>query len=217
MNQINLDIGTPTPLCKIMGKYGSDKGSENIINSWHNYTTFYHKLFKDIRDKPVRIFELGLGSNNVDITSNMGKDGKPGASLYGWAEYFPKAKVYGADIDSDILFSTDRINTYYCDQTKPDIIMAMWEQPELAENMDIIIEDGLHTFPANVCFFENSIHKLRKGGCYIIEDVFTKDIPKFTEKVQEWKNKYPRLLFNIISIPSHVNKEDNNLVCVFYA
>ena len=30
----------------------------------------------------------------------------------------------------------------------------MWNDQSLQEDFDIIIEDGLHTFSANVCFFE---------------------------------------------------------------
>ena len=67
-----------------MRKYGSDKGSININNSHHNYTTFYYSIFKSLCDKTLRVFELGLGTNNIDIPSNMGTNGKHGASLYGW-------------------------------------------------------------------------------------------------------------------------------------
>ena len=75
------EVSESTPLCEIMGRHGSDKGSGDILNSWHNYTTLYHSLFKEIRRKPLRVFELGLGTNNVTLASNMGADGKPGASL----------------------------------------------------------------------------------------------------------------------------------------
>ncbi len=105
-----------------MGRYQSDKGHENIIASWHNYTTFYYSIFKDFNEKPLRLFELGLGTNNVNLPSNMGPQGKPGASLYGWREFFPNSEIFGADIDTDILFNADRIKTFYCDQTKPEII-----------------------------------------------------------------------------------------------
>lgn len=71
-----------TPLCEIMGRNRSDKGSINIKNSWHNYTTFYYSIFKDLREKQLRVFELGLGTNNTNIPSNMGPKGKPGASLF---------------------------------------------------------------------------------------------------------------------------------------
>lgn len=206
----------PTVLCKIMGKHGSDKGHENINDSWHNYTQVYYKLFSKMQDSPLRVFELGIGTNNVFIKSNMGPNGKPGASLRGWAEFFPNASIFGADIDRAILFQTDRIRTYYCDQLSSQNIAYMWSQRELWEPFDIIIEDGLHEFDANVCFFVNSIHKLRPGGYYIIEDLVKNTLIQWKEKIQEWKIVYPELTFTLLQIPSGKNKHDNNLLIVHY-
>ncbi len=203
-----------TPLCSIMGKYGSDKGEKNILKSWHNYTTFYHSIFSKIRKQKLRVFELGLGTNNVNLPSNMGANGKPGASLYGWSEYFPNAMVYGADIDKDILFNTDKIRTYYCDQTNSEVIKQMWNEPDLQENFDIIVEDGLHTYDANVCFFENSIHKLNPNGYFIIEDIGNHEKPKFNSKIKEWQTTYTDCTFKLLQIPSACNKVDNNLIVI---
>lgn len=197
-----------------MGGHRSDKGSKNIECSWHNYTTFYYSIFKDLREKQLRVFELGLGTNNINIPSNMGTDGRPGASLYGWADFFPNSRIYGADIDKDILFRTDRITTFYCDQTNPKIIKGMWDDPELQEDFDIIIEDGLHTFNANVCFFENSIHKLRSGGYYIIEDILGTQEHLFESKIKEWEDRYKDCLFTFVKIPSSCNNIDNALLVV---
>ena len=211
----SIDLTQSTPLCEIMGRHNSDKGHIQITNCWHNYTPYYYNLFKGVRDSPLRIFELGLGSNNVNIQSNMGEYGSPGASLYGWREFFINSRIFGADIDGDILFNSDRINTYYCDQTNPHVIKYMWNEPELKENFDIIIEDGLHTFDANVCFFENSIHKLKLNGIYIIEDIATDELELWPEKIKEWENKYSRLAFKLITLPSYHNANDNNLLVVF--
>ena len=197
-----------------MGNHGSDKGHEYIQYSWHNYTLIYHKLFQDIQYQTKRVFELGLGTNNTQIPSNMGKDGKPGASLYGWAEFFPNAQIFGADIDKNILFQTDRIHTYYCDQTNPDIIQAMWSQEGLEEPFDIIVEDGLHTFEANVCFFENSIHKLKKGGYYIIEDIRNDTLERWNSQLEQWKEKYSNHTYKLLIIPSRRNHADNTLLII---
>jgi hypothetical protein len=213
--QYNFNSTIPTSLCEIMGRNNSDKGSTDLLTSWHNYTTFYYSIFKDMQQSPIRLFELGLGTNNVNIPSNMGSNGRPGASLYGWSEFFPNAKIFGADIDKNILFNTPRIRTFFCDQTNPDIIKNMWKSPDLQDNFDIIIEDGLHTFPANVCFFENSIHKLNTKGYYIIEDIDNKEAHLFGNKIKEWKNKYPDLIFHCLAIPSKRNIYDNNLVVVY--
>ena len=202
-----------TVLCEIMGRNRSDKGHININNSLHNYTTFYYSIFKDLTEKKLRIFELGLGTNNVNVPSNMGPYGRPGASLYGWQEFFPNSDIFGADIDMNILFNTDKIKTFYCDQTNPEIIKRMWNESDLQENFDIIIEDGLHTFDANVCFFENSIHKLKSNGYYIVEDIT--DISLFTNKINEWRNKYKDCSFTLLKVPSQCNTHDNNLLVVF--
>lgn len=211
----SFDEKQSTPLCEIMGKYGSDKGSKNIQQSWHNYTTFYYSIFKDLCNKELRIFELGLGTNNTNIPSNMGINGKPGASLYGWAEFFPNSNIFGADIDKGILFNTDKIHTFFCDQTNPAIIKQMWAEPNLQDNFDIIIEDGLHTYNANVCFFENSIHKLNTNGYYIIEDIGFSDEHLFTNKIKEWETQHKDCTFTLLKIPSSRNIYDNCLLVVY--
>lgn len=221
INLKEIDLTKPTELCCIMGKWKSDKGNKNITESHHNYTLIYNKLFKDLKNKNLNIFELGIGTTNQKLISAMPVDGFSGASLHGWSEYFKNSNIYGADIDKDIIFETDRIKTFFCDQTNPQIINEMWSNPLLQNNMDIIIEDGLHTFEANVTFFENSIHKLNKGGYYIIEDIDSKPynngVVHFKQKLPEWKIKYPDLKFQLLEIPSGGTKErasDNNLLII---
>jgi len=204
-----------TPLCEIMGRHGSDKGSKDINHCWHNYTTFYYSIFKDLRHNRLRIFELGLGTNNVNIPSNMGSNGRPGASHFGWREFFPNSDIFGADIDANILFNTHKIKTFHCDQTNPEMINKMWNEPDLQENFDIMVEDGLHAFNANVCFFENSIHKLKPNGYYIIEDIIKSEKHLFENKIEEWKGQYKNCSFTLLQIPSSVNNHDNNLLVVF--
>ena len=189
----------PTELCKIMTLYGSDKGA------WHNYTTLYHRIFSPFRDRPLRLFELGLGSNHTDTSSNMGESGSPGASLRGWREYFPQAAVFGADIDARILFTEDRIKTFQCDQTNPQSIHNLWTNPELEEDFDVIIEDGLHEFSANQCFFDHSIHKLRPKGYFVIEDLDPDAAGKYTRQVEVWRQKHPRLEIDLFKIPSLID------------
>jgi SAM-dependent methyltransferase len=171
-----------------MEKYGSDKGA--VKPTRHNYSILYNSLFKSRFQEPVRIFELGLGTNNVSMASNMGADGKPGASLYAWRELFPKAQIFGADIDRQILFESERIKTFYCDQTSETSIKELWGSNDLQDGFDIIIDDGLHTFEANQCFFENSSKKIRPGGYYIIEDMRIPDKEKFKVGIKLWKKLY---------------------------
>jgi len=202
-----------------MGNNGSDKGSY-LTKYIHNYTLFYHSLFNKLRNEKMRLFELGLGSVNPKIKSNMcfmrqvGFNYTPGASLRGWKEYFPNSLIFGADIDKDILFRDDRIKTYFCDQTSPYEIKRLWNNPELKENFDIIIDDGLHTVQSNICFFENSHHKVKKGGYYIIEDVHNQSLPMVEFLLKNWEQKYPSYNFRIVRLYSDVNKSDNNLIVI---
>ncbi len=195
-----------TELCKIMTQCGSDKGA------WHNYTTLYYPLLSGLREKSVRLFELGLGTNNEDVRSSMGANGVPGASLRGWRQFFPGASIFGADIDRRILFEEERIKTFHCDQTDAESIRALWANPELSADFDVIIEDGLHTFPANKTFFENSVHKLRPGGFFIIEDLDEAALADYGRQIAMWRESHPKLRFDMVKIPSLIGVSNMVLV-----
>ena len=172
-------------LASLCEKYGSDKGAigtEGHPYPWepHTYVDFYSRTFGHCRSKVTTVFECGLGTDDPDVPSSMQDKGKPGASLRAWRDYFPNARVYGADIDRSTLFTEDRIQTFYVDQTSPDDIAALWDQvPE--ESFDLIIDDGWHVFDAGRCFFEHSIQMLGPEGIYVIEDVTSGDLLKYQE------------------------------------
>ena len=193
-----------TPLCDLFLKYGSDK------STYHNYSQIYNFLFTGMKDSAVDVFEVGLGTNNTDVLSNMGKDGKPGASLYSWRDFFSKANVYGADIDKRILFEADRIKTYYVDQLDANSIQVMWQNVGDTK-FDLILDDGLHTYEANATFIENSYDHVKSGGFYVIEDIImsNENILKFYNLMQ--KNHYPAVL---VKIPSSKSRSDNCLLII---
>jgi 23S rRNA U2552 (ribose-2'-O)-methylase RlmE/FtsJ len=141
----------------------------------------------------------------------MGANGVPGASLYGWSEFFPNATIFGADIDSGILFNTDKIKTFYCDQTNVESIRNLWSNFE--NKFDIIVDDGYHNFSANRIFFENSIDQLKDGGFFIIEDIHQKNINSFREFISKNKEKYQ--IMELVMLPTEKqNQVDNNLVVI---
>jgi len=205
---LNSFTTAPTECCQLFKAMGSDKGL-----GWHNYTTLYHALFKELRNTPVRFFELGLGTHNTAIKSHM-SEGNPGGSLRAWKQYFshPDTQIYGADIDRDILFQEPCISTYYVDQLDQQAITDMWNC--IPGEMDVILDDGLHTFDANTCFLQNSIHKLKKGGLFIIEDLLlSSTFPSFEKILDEMKMKLGVSFIKLVNIPSAVNKYDN-AVCL---
>ena len=90
----------------------------------------------------------------------------------------------------------------------------MWSDPLLQSGFDIIIEDGLHTINANVCFFENSIHKLNAGGYYVIEDIVNTEEQLFIDKIAQWETIYTDCVFKLVKIPSFQNTFDNTLLVI---
>lgn len=162
-------------LNSLCDKFGSDKGEltpgpHPYPHKSHTYADVIERIFGHCRHGVSRVFECGLGTNNVRLASNMGATGQPGASLRVWKSYFPNAEIYGADIDREILFEEERIKTFYCDQTNPVSVSALWEEIKV-DDFDLIIDDGLHSYSAGKTLFEGSYSKLSKTGLYIIEDV----------------------------------------------
>ena len=203
----SVNVLSPTKLCRVMTKYGSDKGRA------HNYTTVYSALFKECYHQPLRILELGLGTNNPDLPSSMGLLGMPGASLRGWREIFPHALVYGADIDRGILFKEDRIKTFYCDQLDRSSVRELWSHPDLQAGVDVIIDDGLHTFEANVSFLEESLDHLRPGGIYVCEDIMWDRVDEWCDRLETiYSKQYPTHEFAFVVLPDGGNVANNLLV-----
>lgn len=142
--------------------YGSDKPTR------HDYHLVYAPIFADIGSVTC-LLEIGLGSNNEDVPSNMGKTGRPGASLRAFRDYLPGCNVYGADVDERILFSEDRIVTSRVDQTDKVSMRAL--AARLPEGLDLVIDDGLHSPNANLAVLLLGLEKVRQGGWIVIEDV----------------------------------------------
>lgn len=170
-------------LTELCDEYGTDKGeltSDSNPYPWksHNYTDFYSTIFKQRRDSVESLLECGIGTTNTDVPGHMGPQGVPGASLRVWRDYFPNAEVTGIDIDDNVLFSENRIETYCVDQTSADDISQFMSKSKTDE-FDIIIDDGLHEYHANITLFENIIDHLSKNGVYIIEDVTHHNLKKY--------------------------------------
>lgn len=194
-------------LSRLSEEYGSDKGWKNLKLkrpfTWHShkYVHVYESMFSIIRHHELSIFECGIGSNNPSVPSNMTINGIPGASLRMWAKYFPNSNIYGADIDSDILFAEDRIKTFHMDQCSIDSINSVWSMLGNV-SFDIFIDDGLHKFDAGIILFENSIFKLKPNGCYIIEDVSSRDLDLYVDYFSNKSSLYSVKLYEFFQTGS---------------
>ena len=205
---------------KLCDLYGTDKGESKKDNhpyQWksHNYADLYEMLFRCRRKNVQLLIECGLGTNNINLESSMGIDGKPGASLRMWRDFFPSARIIGVDIDKEILFKEERIETFYCDQLKKKSIENFANESNILENSaDVILDDGLHTFKAGVSFFEGMIKFLNEDGIYIIEDVMPNDMYLYKDYFSNFLDK-----FNVHFIkgirPNESHAGDNRLIVIF--
>lgn len=135
----------------------------------HNYHILYSFIFNQLGEN-INILEIGMGTNNPDLVSSMGMYGTPGASLYAFREYLPKANIYGGDIDTNILFESERIKTSYVDQLNIETFK------DLSNNFgnikyDLIIDDGLHSIGANLNTLLFALENVNKNGWIVIEDI----------------------------------------------
>ena len=192
-------------LTELMNFYGSDKGGRN---NHHNYSEYYSELFFNERKNIKNFLEIGLGTNDVNMLSNMGEKGIPLASLKAWRDYFDNAIIYGADIDKKILKNHERIKTYFVDQTDPKTIELLFKNIGISD-FDVILDDGLHEYNANICLFENSIKFLSNSGIYIIEDVYFKDKQKFINYLNNSDYNY-----SIVDIYHKKNIANNCIILI---
>ena len=192
-------------LTELMNFYGSDKGGRN---NHHNYSEYYSELFFNERKNIKNFLEIGLGTNDVNMLSNMGEKGIPLASLKAWRDYFDNAIIYGADIDKKILKNHERIKTYFVDQTDPKTIELLFKNIGISD-FDVILDDGLHEYNANICLFENSIKFLSNSGIYIIEDVYFKDKQKFINYLNNSDYNY-----SIVDIYHKKNIANNCIIVI---
>lgn len=150
-------------LGEMFRKYGSDKAN-------YGYDKIYSEIISSIlsQNKEPLIVEIGLGTNNIDTPSNMGRFGKPGASLRAFKAYHPKLTMIGGDVDHRILFSEPRISTYHVDQLNPDSLAKFFGY---CQSPDLIIDDGLHTFTANMNTVLAASLVIKPCGYIVVEDI----------------------------------------------
>jgi len=132
-------------------KHRTDKSSSN-----HDYLRFYEHFFAGIRNEKLTILEIGILN---------------GGSLKTWEEYFPAAKIIGADINPlTRRFERDRVSVEILDQSNVEELtqLAVKHGP-----FDIVIEDGSHMWEHQLTSLRTIFPFVRNGGYYIVEDLQT--------------------------------------------
>lgn len=190
-------------ISELFNHYGSDK-------DLNGYISVYYTLFNHMRNNPITLLEIGIGTMIPGVSSSMqgyALEGyKPGGSLRAWRDFFPNARIIGVDVQPDTQFTDEpRIETYLCssiEKDKVDALMETLDKPQL----DIIIDDGSHYHDHQLQTLKNFYPYLKPGGLYIIEDI--------NESCKI--NKYPSFVGCMCNNDPYFFVGIKNNVCVIY-
>jgi len=84
-------------------------------------------------------------------------------------------KIFGADIDREILINEEAINTFFVDQIDYETLVVL--EAQIGQKLDLIIDDGLHSPEANVNVLRFAMTALNKNGWIVIEDINFSALP----------------------------------------
>ena len=122
----------------------------NGHNKVLQYFTVYDGTLSVLRDKPIRLLEIGVFK---------------GESMRMWEAYFPFAEIIGLDIDPEcVKYQNDRVKIVIGDQRDECLLQSLGV-------FNIIIDDGGHNPDEQMKSFEILYPFLNHGGWYFIEDI----------------------------------------------
>lgn len=128
----------------------------------NGYIERYESYFEPLRDEKLNILEIGVKRAHPKYPHGA-------ASHRTWKEYFPKAQIYGIDIDpKNKEYEQERLEIFIGSQDDPEIMKAVVEK---AGHFDIIIDDGSHVNGLTLASFEGLFPHLKSGGLYVFEDL----------------------------------------------
>ncbi|MEU9336289.1 class I SAM-dependent methyltransferase [Streptomyces sp. NPDC048290] len=145
--------GRFTDLTSLAVRFDADKWGG------HWYTPHYQRYFEPLRDRRVKVLEIGVGGYDAP---DLG-----GASLRMWKHYFYRGQVYGLDLYPKHGVDEPRLRTFQGDQGDPAFLTGF-----AAEHgpFDIVVDDGSHFSEHVLTSFAALFPSLRPGGLYVVED-----------------------------------------------
>lgn len=168
----NVPIQKTDSLADLFTKFGSDKAI------MHDYWKLYEPELMSMASKQIRILELGLGTNNPNIPSNMGGNFVPCGSLRAFREFVKNAEIFGADIDREILVQEERIKTCWVNQLSHRSFKGILQMTE-HKGLDMVIVDGLHQPYADLVSVSKILPYIKIKGVMYIEDIENSKVVKF--------------------------------------
>jgi demethylmacrocin O-methyltransferase len=150
-------------LNELARRYNTDKWG-----GVHWFTGLYERHLREFRDAPVRVLEIGIGGYQ--------HPGYGGESLRTWKRYFHRGLIFGVDVFDKSGVDEQRITTVVADQSDE---AALIEIDERHGPFDVIIDDGSHINGHVLTTLRTLFPRLRAGGLYVIEDLWTSYCPGY--------------------------------------
>lgn len=137
-----------------------------------NYFLVYEQLFSQFRNKPITFMEIGV----------LG-----GGSLFMWREYFGKsARIIGVDLNPVAKkWEAHGFEIYIGDQADIDFWRKTTEE---IGGIDIVLDDGGHTYGQQIVTTHCLLSSIRDGGMLIVEDTHTSYMDGFGPKKYSFIN-----------------------------
>ncbi|MFZ9589370.1 MAG: hypothetical protein ACO28V_06525 [Chitinophagaceae bacterium] len=124
------------------------------ITKWSHYFPVYEKHFAPLRDKPIKLLEIGVLN---------------GGSLEMWRKYFhPDSVIVGIDINPDCKnHEQEGINIRIGDQSDPVFLKSLIDE---FGAFDLVLDDASHHVDHVNKTFQFLYPLIDKDGMYFIED-----------------------------------------------
>jgi hypothetical protein len=186
-------------LTELMNQYGSDKGDDPATIHAHNYALAYEAMFAEMREKPIKMLEIGVADP---------RPGAAGASLKAFYDYFPAARIFGYDIVDASEFNNDRITTFKGDQASHGDLLRFIRT--YGGGFHIIIDDGSHQDAHQQISLGFLFRYLLPGGFYVIEDCHVSpDTMRFAKQFKDTPKEKRRTDVKV----SHILPEEYDYLC----
>ncbi|KOG32275.1 class I SAM-dependent methyltransferase [Streptomyces resistomycificus] len=143
-----------TDLTELAVRFDADKWGG------HWYTPHYQQYFAPLRDRRVKVLEIGVGGYDAP---DLG-----GASLRMWKHYFWRGQVYGLDLYPKQGVTEPRLRTVQGDQSDAAFLTDFARE---YGPFDVVIDDGSHFSQHVLTSFSVLFPQVRHGGLYVIEDM----------------------------------------------
>jgi len=152
----------PQGLYDIGDRHGTDKAGERHL------LRVYEEYFEPLRTKELVLVEIGV----------LG-----GASLRMWREYFPRARIFGVDIDPEAeAHAGDRIDVMIGSQSDTRFLDGLLER---TGRPDIVLDDGSHLARDQITTLLHLWRYVKPGGIYVVEDLHTSYMPAYNMRWRE--------------------------------